>query len=148
MDIPVYNEEMEILYMEDGVYKVMNKEEAYDRGFLVRPGEEPPPIDLTPPPQVVLAALAEVCIENDELTTVGNAVNFGGGMILAPGIVWIFFAEAQTDVNYVPTVQSSGYNVDVTYPLNETYIEVTVTDRVSGEPSTPSRITLDVKRVQ
>lgn len=147
-DVPSYNEETEILYMEDGVYKVMNKQEAYDRGYLIRP-EDVVPIELpTPVLTATVTALAELAVDGEEVSGVGVVANFGGAFQLMPGTFWVFFANPQPDTNYAVSVQVPGFNADVTYPLNTDYIEITVSDRATGEAATPSRLILDVKRVQ
>ncbi len=106
------------------------------------------PSEAPAPPTVTVAAVAEIEVEGEEVSGVGTVANFGGGMALMPGTYWIFFAEPQPDTSYIPTVQAPGYDADVTYPLNVDYLEITVTDRATGEMAVPSRLVLDIKRVQ
>jgi len=111
---------------------------------------EPEP-ELPPAPQARTAsvtALADLLVEADEVTAVGIVANFGGAFQLMPGVFWVYFSTPQPDENYTVSAQAPGYNADVTYPLNTDYIEITVSDRVTGEAATPSRLVLDVKRVQ
>jgi hypothetical protein len=100
------------------------------------------------PPTVTVAAIAELAVNGDEIAGVGTVANFGGAMALMPGVYWVFFADPQPDTSYVPTVQTPGFDADVSYPLNPDYLEITVTDRATGEMAVPSRLVLDVKRVQ
>lgn len=123
---------------------------AYDA--FIEAGGVPEEYASPPPPgpaarQAVVAAMAELAINGDDITGVETAVNVMAAMALEPHIFWIFFSAEQPDTAYLPFVQSPGFDADVT-DRQTSYFEVQVTQRGTGEPAVPASLTLSVQRVQ
>jgi len=92
-------------------------------------------------------ALGELSVIDGEISGLELAAGVGFAFAIDVGVYWIFFSTPQPDASYVATVQSSGFNVDVT-DRQADYFQVTVTDRSTGKPASPATLSIDVKRIR
>jgi hypothetical protein len=90
---------------------------------------------------------AQLTIAGDDIQGIEKAVGLSAAMALEPHIYWLFFTNSEPDTDYLPaTVMAPGFNADITYPLNTDFLEITVTDRTTGEPATPTQLIVSTQR--
>ena len=88
----------------------------------------------------------ELTVVDGEVSGFETSSGLGFAMALDTGVYWIFFTTPQTDTSYIPFVQSTGFNVDVTDRQTD-YFEVTVYDRSTNEPAEPATLSISVQRI-
>lgn len=99
----------------------------------------------TPAAVPSLYAVAQLDITPGEITGIGVNSRFSAALYMDVGSYLIFFAETQPDTNYLAKAYDAGARVAVTERA-EDYIVVTATD-VSGDPTDPAEISLEIIRV-
>jgi hypothetical protein len=100
------------------------------------------------PRTVSVEAIAELIVTPEgEVTGVDTSVNIGAAFPLTPDYYIVYFQTPQPDTNYLAFVQSPGFNVDVTWREAD-FFEIQVTDRQTGEPATPTSLSITVQRVR
>jgi hypothetical protein len=100
------------------------------------------------PRTVSVEAIAELLVTQEgEVTGVDTSVNIGAAFPLTPDYYIVYFQTPQPDTNYLAFVQSPGFNVDVTWREAD-FFEIQVTDRLTGEPATPTSLSITVQRVR
>jgi hypothetical protein len=107
--------------------------------------DNPPPVVTTR--TATVEAMAELVVTEYEVTGVDTAVNIGAAFPLTPDYYVVYFLTPQPDAAYLAFVQSPGFNVDVTWREPD-YFEIQVTDRLTGEPATPTSLSITVQRVR
>ena len=112
---------------------------------IVEPDPNAPDPGAVRTPSVV--AMAELVIDGDFIGGIETAVNLSMAFALEPHLFWVFFGESQPNTAYIVFAQSSGFNVDVTVREAD-FFELTVTDRLTGEPAVPTTLSISVQRVQ
>ena len=112
---------------------------------IVEPDPNAPAPGVVRTPSVV--AMAELVVDGDFIGGIETAVNLSMAFALEPHLFWVFFGESQPDTAYIVFAQSSGFNVDVTVREAD-FFELTVTDRLTGEPAVPTTLSISVQRVQ
>ena len=92
--------------------------------------------------------MAELLVTPEgEVTGVDTSVNIGAAFPLTPDYYIVYFQTPQPDTNYLAFVQSPGFNVDVTWREAD-FFEIQVTNRLTGEPATPTSLSITVQRVR
>lgn len=108
---------------------------------------EPYVAPITPPPTTpTVIAIAELKVVDEEFVGIETSTGLAAAMFIDTGLAWVFFLTPQPNVNYLTFVQSSGCNVDIT-DRQEDYFEVTITDRATNQPVTPTNLSISVQRM-
>lgn len=111
------------------------------------PAPEPEPEPLPPAPSLI--AIAELHVENGEVTGIESASGIGFAFMMDEGCFWLFFSNPQPDTKYLPFVQSLDFDVDVRVTARETdYLEVSARSRSTNEPAIPEGFAITVQRTQ
>lgn len=110
------------------------------------PPYEPPPPPAEPPPSPILCCLANLKIENGEISGIETAAGLQMALWVGPGVYWVFFAEPAPDTNYIADASASAPTACVSARETE-YIEVTVTG-ADGVTFDPAEVSIKIYRVQ
>jgi hypothetical protein len=112
-------------------------------GYLEERPEQPSP-PMAPLPKLIAVSLLQVV--DDEVFTVGVSAGIAFAMRIDTGLIWVFFSEEMSDLNYSYsyTVTPSNGRATVT-DRQLSYMEITVVDG-SDQPVDPAEISIQIYR--
>lgn len=92
----------------------------------------------------VIYALANLTIEEGEITDITPSMRITGAFAVEEGEFWVFFEEPQEDLNYIPLCYNHGHTVFVSERSLDYFV---VSSRLNGVPANPQNISIEIKRV-
>jgi len=92
-----------------------------------------------------LYALADFSIQDGSISSVSTSAQISAIFYIEVGTYWVFFAEPQSNTNYVPLCYNHNHTVFVSEKTEDFFV---VSALSGGVPSDPMSLSVEVKRVQ
>lgn len=124
-------------------------------GYSAGPNNTWIPPEVEPPVQIdqsamqpVLVGLAQLAVNNGEVSSLSLTSQFTAAVQMGVGELWIFFRETQPDSDYLVLVYPTATAIGQVIPSNkfEDFFIINVTD-FNGNPADVDRLSFEVKRV-